>query len=152
MQNKIGVVLHKSDAELLQMSKDIMPVQLTPLIGREQELPQVCALLRKPGVRLLTLTGPGGVGKTRLGVATLAALIDDFADGACPISLASVTNPDQVVPAIVKTFGLWEGGERPLLEQVLDYLRNKHMLLLRIYAKQPRFLWRASSEPIMSAL
>jgi predicted ATPase/DNA-binding CsgD family transcriptional regulator len=130
MQNKFGVVLHKSDSELLQMSKDLMPVQFTPLIGREHELAQVCALLRKPDVRLLTLTGPGGVGKTRLGVATLDALIDDFADGVCSVSLASVIDPGQVVPAIVKTFGLWEGGERPLLEQVLDYLRNKYMLLL----------------------
>ncbi|HWZ18401.1 MAG TPA: LuxR C-terminal-related transcriptional regulator [Ktedonobacteraceae bacterium] len=130
MQNKIGALLHRSDSELLQMSKDLMPVQFTPLIGREQELAQICALLRKPDVRLLTLTGPGGVGKTRLGVATITALIDDYADGVFPVSLASVIDPDQVTPAIVKTFGLWEGGERPLLEQLLDYLRNKHMLLL----------------------
>src|SRR6266568_2051983 len=130
MQNKIGVVLHRSDSELLQMSKDLMPVQFTPLIGREQELTHVCALLRKPEVRLLTLIGPGGVGKTRLGVATVSALIDDYADGVCSVSLAPVIDPDQVIPTIAKTFGLWEGGERPVLEQVLDYLRDKHLLLL----------------------
>src|SRR6266487_6266867 len=130
MQNKIGVVLHRSDSELLQMSKDLMPVQFTPLIGRDQELTQVCALLRKPDVRLLTLIGPGGVGKTRLGVATVSALIDDYEDGVCSVSLAPVIDPDQVIPTILKTFGLWEGGERPLLEQVLDYLRDKHLLLL----------------------
>ncbi len=130
MQNKIGVVLHRSDSELLQMSKDLMPVQFTPLIGREQELTHVCALLRKPEVRLLTLIGPGGVGKTRLGVATVSALIDDYEDGVCSVSLAPVIDPDQVIPTILKTFGLWEGGERPLLEQVLDYLRDKHLLLL----------------------
>src|SRR5437016_13483602 len=130
MQNKIGVLLHRSDSELLQMSKDIMPVQFTPLIGREQELTHVCALLRKPEVRLLTLIGPGGVGKTRLGVATVSALIDDYADGVCSVSLAPVIDPDQVIPTIFKTFGLREGEERTLLEQVLDYLRDKHLLLL----------------------
>ena len=101
MQNKIGALLHRSDSELLQMSKDLMPVQFTPLIGREKELAQICALLQKPYVRLLTLTGPGGVGKTRLGVATITALIDDYAGGVFPVSLASVIDPDQVIPAIV---------------------------------------------------
>jgi hypothetical protein len=52
MQNKFGALLHRSDSELLQVSKDLMPVQFTPLIGREKELAQVCALLRKPEVRL----------------------------------------------------------------------------------------------------
>ena len=130
MQNMGGGLLHRSDSELLQLSKEIMPVQFMPLIGREQELAHVCNLLKQPDVRLLTLTGPGGVGKTRLGVATLSALIDEYVDSVYPISLASVIDSDQVIPAIVKAFGLWEGGERPLLEQLLDYLRSKRMLLL----------------------
>ena len=130
MQNMVGGLLNRSDSELLHLSKEIMPVQFMPLIGREQELAHVCKLLKQPDVRLLTLTGPGGVGKTRLGVATLSALIDEYVDSAYPISLASVIDSDQVIPAIVKAFGLWEGGERPLLEQLLDYLRSKRMLLL----------------------
>jgi predicted ATPase/DNA-binding NarL/FixJ family response regulator len=130
MQNIVGGLLHRSDSELLQLSKEIMPVQFMPLIGREQELAHVCNLLKRSDVRLLTLTGPGGVGKTRLGVAALLALIDDYVDSAYPISLASVIDPDQVIPTIVKAFGLWEGGERPLLKQLRDYLRNKRTLLL----------------------
>jgi len=130
MQNMGGGLLHRSDSELLQLSKEIMPVQFVPLIGREKELAHICNLLRQPEVRLLTLTGPGGVGKTRLGVAALSALIDDYVDSVYPISLASVTDSDQVIPSIVKAFGLWEGGERPLLEQLLDYLRSKRKLLL----------------------
>src|SRR6266487_4908677 len=130
MQHKSGALLYKPASDSLQMSKNIIPMQFTPLIGREHELAQVCALLRQPDVRLLTLTGPGGVGKTRHGLAAVTALIDDYADGVCFVSLGSVSDPDQLIPTIVKTLGLWEGGERSLLEQVQDYLRDKHLLLL----------------------
>jgi len=150
MQHKNGALLHSPASGPLQMSKNIIPVQFTPLIGREHEMAQICSLLRQPEVRLLTLTGPGGVGKTRLGLAVVTALIDDYADGICFVSLDSVSDPDQVIPTMVKTLGLWEGGERPLLEQVQDYLRDKHLLLLldnfeQIIAAAPRLVDLLSS-------
>ena len=68
-------------AVLERTSKHTLPALLTPLIGREQEVVRVCSFLRQTEVRLLTLTGPGGVGKTRLGLEVAAVLCDDFADG-----------------------------------------------------------------------
>ncbi len=117
-------------ADLVGQQFGNLPAQLTSLIGREQEVAAVCTLLRRPEVRLLTLTGTGGVGKTRLGLQVATDLLADFVDGVCFVSLAPVRETEMVIPAIVQTLGLWEPGDRSLLEHLQAFLREKHVLLL----------------------
>src|SRR5437764_13167929 len=74
-----------------------LPGPLTPLIGREQEIQAVCTLLRQPEVRLVNLTGTGGVGKTRLSLQVASDLLVDFADGVFFVPLAPISNPDLVI-------------------------------------------------------
>jgi transcriptional regulator with XRE-family HTH domain len=107
-----------------------LPVPLTSFFGREHEMAVVVALLRNPSVRLVTLTGPGGVGKTRLALSLAAAVADSFAEGVCFVPLAEVRNPEQVLPAIARALGLWEGPDHALWDDVRDFLREKHLLLL----------------------
>jgi len=120
-----------------------LPAQLTPLIGRKQEVAVVCTLLRHPEVRLVTLTGPGGVGKTRLGLEVAADLLDDFPDGVCFVPLAPISDPDLVIPTIAKVLGIKEAGERPVADLLQAYVRDKHLLLLldnfeQVLAAAPR--------------
>ena len=107
-----------------------LPIQPTPLIGRQQEVKTVYALLRRSEVRTLALTGPGGVGKTRLGLQIATNMLDDFRDGICFVSLASTFDTERIIPAIAQTLGLTDFGDQPLPERLKVYLLEKHMLLL----------------------
>ena len=107
-----------------------LPVQPTPFIGREKELEAVSRLLAQEDVRLLTLIGPGGTGKTRLGLQIAADLIEDFEEGVFFVSLDSISDPDLVSSTIAHTLGLQEIGGQSIVESTKNYLRDKEILLL----------------------
>jgi predicted ATPase len=130
MQDKLFILPSRGPVEPGQAFKDNLPVQLTPLIGREQEVAAASALLRRPEVRLLTFTGTGGVGKTRLSLQVATELLSHFADGVYFVPLAPIRDAELVVSTIAQTFGLREAGGQPLLAQLKAYLREKHLLLL----------------------
>ncbi len=89
-----------------------LPTPLSTLVGREHELAALAALLRDPAVRLVTLTGPGGVGKTRLALAGRRPRRSAFADGAAFVELAAVRDPELVVPAIARALRVRDPGDR----------------------------------------
>src|SRR5207244_8921157 len=114
----------------LDIQLNNLPVQPTPFIGRAQEVAAVVALLCREDVRLLTLTGPGGTGKTRLGLQVAADLSDRFADGVFFVNLAPLTDPELVVPTIAQALDLKETGEQPLRDLLQASLQDKQLLLL----------------------
>ncbi|MEO7911479.1 MAG: tetratricopeptide repeat protein [Roseiflexaceae bacterium] len=107
-----------------------LPVQPNPLIGRERDIAAACALLLRPDLRLVTMIGPGGTGKTRLSLHVAAELTDAFADGVFFVSLAAVDSPAMLTTAVAHALGVRESGDRSLLDNLTDFLRARRILLL----------------------
>ena len=106
------------------------PIEPSALIGREREIAAGRDLLLRDDVRLLTLTGPPGTGKTRLGLQLATDLRDQFADGAYFVALAPISSPELVTWAVGRELGLQESGNRPLIDILKDYLSAKELLLV----------------------
>jgi predicted ATPase len=107
-----------------------IPSALTPLIGAEKSLAGVVAILQRPGARLLTLTGPGGVGKTRLAIAAGAAMLEHFPDGVFFVPLETVNDPALLVTQIARSSNMGIIGAQSLLEALKTYLRERQILLI----------------------
>ena len=105
-----------------------LPVQLTSFVGREKAITEIIGMLNS--ARLVTLTGSGGTGKTRLSIEVGAQELASFANGVWLIELAPLTNATQIVSALAQVFGLQELPFRTLESQVMDYLRDKKLLLI----------------------
>ena len=114
----------------LAARRESLPRFRTSLIGREDAVAQWSAVLRRPDVRLVTLTGTGGIGKTRLAIAVAQRLADEFIDGIDFVSLAAIRDPERVLAAIASALDVREAGQRSLVDSVASVIGKRRMLLV----------------------
>jgi predicted ATPase/DNA-binding SARP family transcriptional activator len=107
-----------------------LPIPPTPFVGREKEVADLADLLANPACRLISIIGPGGIGKTRLALATAADQSDQFEDGAVFVPLAAQSSADHLAPAIMAALGLPLEGPRDALDQLLIHLRERPVLIV----------------------
>jgi len=126
----LGVHRFKDLPPLASLHRTNLPVAATPFLGRARELEEVAELLVRDDLRILTLAGPGGTGKTRLALQAAAEVADDFADGVFWVPLATLAEPALVFPAVAEALGLRAGQSPDLAETVRGRLKGKRTLLL----------------------
>lgn len=158
----LGTQPGQTPAEKKAPVPNTLPAELTPLLGRARELATVCDLLRGvssegTSVRLLTLTGPPGAGKTRLSLAAAAALREEFADGVLFVPLAPIDQPELFLPALANVLGVQQVNQQPLHTAVIERLRDKRMLLVldnfeQIVAAAPRVSELLTNAPQLKIL
>jgi predicted ATPase/transcriptional regulator with XRE-family HTH domain len=107
-----------------------VPASTTSLIGRDGDIAAVRGYLAQADIRLVTLIGPPGIGKTRLSMAAARAAQEDFVDGAFFVPLATITDPDFVVAAMIQALGLVETDQRSALERLTDGLGTRQLLIV----------------------